>query len=157
MANDHAPHTDHAGHDRSAHAGHHRPSASPLPDPSPEYAEATEAFRVGNERMHHGMAVEPSGDVDRDFAAAMLAHHEGAVDMARVELRYGRDPDLRRLAEAIVVAQEEEITMMRNWLSARDVSSTRTHAHRLPRPASTHRHDGGRWPPAAEVSRHRTS
>jgi uncharacterized protein (DUF305 family) len=58
--------------------------------------------------MHHAMAVPPSGDVDRDFAAGMLAHHVGAVEMAQVELRFGRDPEMRRLAEAIVAAQEEE-------------------------------------------------
>ena len=117
MSSDHAHHRGrptHGGHD---HAGHPEPIAHPLVNTSAEYAEATEAFRVGSERMHHGMSVEPSGDVDRDFAAAMLAHHEGAVDMARVELRYGRDPDLRRLAEAIIAAQEAEITMMRNWLA----------------------------------------
>lgn len=87
------------------------------PAPSPEYAQATQAFRVGNARMHHSMNVEPSGDVDRDFAVAMLAHHEGAVDMARVELRYGRDRDSRRRADEIIAAQEEEVTMMRNWLA----------------------------------------
>jgi uncharacterized protein (DUF305 family) len=69
--------------------------------------------------MHRAMALAPSGDLDRDFAAGMLAHHEGAVDMARVELRYGRDPALRQLAESIIGAQEQEIAMMRDWLARR--------------------------------------
>jgi len=78
---------------------------------------ARQAFRDVNERMRHAMAVQPSGDVDRDFAAGMLPHHVGAVEMAPVELRYGRDPEMRRLAEAIVAAQEDEIALMREWLA----------------------------------------
>ncbi len=114
MPNDHAHH--HEGH---GHAAHDRGGARPLPNASAEYAEATEALRLANERMHRDMSLEPSGDVDRDFAAGMLAHHVGAVEMAQVELRYGRDPDLRRLAEAIIAAQQDEIAMMREWLADR--------------------------------------
>jgi uncharacterized protein (DUF305 family) len=90
-----------------------------MPNASPEYAEAVAALDEGNDRMHRAMAVAPSGDIDRDFAAGMLAHHEGAVEMARVELRYGRDPALRRLAEEIIAAQEQEIRLMRDWLAGR--------------------------------------
>jgi uncharacterized protein (DUF305 family) len=67
--------------------------------------------------MHTAMAVAPSGDVDRDFAAGMLPHHVGAVEMAQVELKFGRDPEMRRLAEAILAAQDEEISLMRDWLA----------------------------------------
>ena len=53
-----------------------------------------------------------TGDPDHDFAAMMIPHHRGAVDMAKVELIYGKDPILRRLAQAIVVTQEQEIVVM---------------------------------------------
>lgn len=117
MLHDHGHHG--SGHLETPHDGPHPSSgdAGPLPNASPEYAEATEAFRACNERMHRGMAVAPSGDVDRDFAAGMLPHHVGAVEMAQVELQFGRDPEMRRLAEAIVTAQEGEITLMREWLA----------------------------------------
>ena len=60
-----------------------------------------------------GMDVEPSGDADRDFAAMMIAHHQGAIDMARAELRYGRNEQLRRIAQGIIVEQQQEIAAMR--------------------------------------------
>jgi uncharacterized protein (DUF305 family) len=54
-----------------------------------------------------------TGDPDHDFAAMMIPHHQGAVDMAKVELLYGKDPALRRLAQEIIVTQEQEIEVMR--------------------------------------------
>jgi hypothetical protein len=63
--------------------------------------------------MMADMAVKPSGDVDRDFAAMMIPHHQGAIDMAQAELRYGRNEQLRRLAQEIIVTQQQEITVMR--------------------------------------------
>lgn len=65
------------------------------------------------DRMMAGMAVVPSGDVDRDFAAAMIPHHQGAIDMAQAELRYGRNEQLRRIAQEIIVEQQQEIAAMR--------------------------------------------
>lgn len=53
------------------------------------------------------------GDPDYDFAAMMIPHHKGAVDMAKAELLYGKDPVLRRLAQEIIVTQEQEIEVMR--------------------------------------------
>jgi uncharacterized protein (DUF305 family) len=64
------------------------------------------------ERMDRDMMVPPSGNYDRDFAAMMVPHHQGAVDMARIELQYGKDPVLRRLAQAIIVEQLQEIQVM---------------------------------------------
>ena len=72
------------------------------------------------DRMHAGMAVSPGGDPDVDFARMMIPHHQGAVDMAVVELRFGRDERLRRLAQAIIVEQKQEIDVMRAVL--RDLS-----------------------------------
>jgi len=64
-------------------------------------------------KMMADMTVKPTGDVDRDFVAMMVPHHQGAVDMAQAELRYGHNEQLRRLAQEIVVTQQQEITVMR--------------------------------------------
>jgi uncharacterized protein (DUF305 family) len=68
-------------------------------------------------RMDRDMMVAPTGDPDRDFAAMMIPHHQGAIDMAEVELRFGHDPVLRRLAQGIVVEQQQEIVVMRQSLA----------------------------------------
>ena len=75
-------------------------------------------------RMHADMAVSPSGDPDRDFAAMMIPHHQGAIEMAKAELAYGRDPVLRRLAQGIIVEQAQEIEVMRRALAERPVAQT---------------------------------
>jgi uncharacterized protein (DUF305 family) len=74
----------------------------------PFLAENTAAM----DRMMAGMAIRPSGDVDQDFAPMMIPHHQGAIEMARAELRYGRNEQLRRIAQEIVVEQQQEITAM---------------------------------------------
>jgi uncharacterized protein (DUF305 family) len=75
------------------------------------------------DRMDSGMmAVKPTGDPDSDFAAMMIPHHQGAIDMAKVELIYGRDPVLRRLAEGIIVEQQQEIELMQRSLKERPAS-----------------------------------
>ena len=72
------------------------------------------------DRMNSGMAAaRPTGDPDRDFAAMMIPHHQGAIDMAKVELIYGRDPVLRRLAQGIIVEQQQEIELMERSLNER--------------------------------------
>lgn len=63
-------------------------------------------------RMHVAMDVPFSGDADHDFARMMIPHHQGAIDMALAELRYGKDERLKRLAQEIVVDQQQEITVM---------------------------------------------
>jgi Domain of unknown function (DUF305) len=65
------------------------------------------------ERMHRAMHVGFTGDVDRDFARMMIPHHQGAIDMALAELRYGKDSRLKRLAKEIIVEQQQEIAVMR--------------------------------------------
>jgi uncharacterized protein (DUF305 family) len=67
-------------------------------------------------RMHRDMTMPSSGDPDLDFAAMMIPHHQGAVDMARIELQSGKDPVLRRLAQGIIVEQLQEIDVMRRQL-----------------------------------------
>jgi uncharacterized protein (DUF305 family) len=63
-------------------------------------------------RMHLAMDLPFTGDADRDFARMMIPHHQGAIDMAIVELRYGKDPRLKRLAQEIIVEQQQEIAVM---------------------------------------------
>jgi len=69
-------------------------------------------------RMDRDMMAPASGDADRDFASMMVPHHQGAVEMAEAELRFGRDPVLRRLAQGIIVEQRQEIAVMRQALAA---------------------------------------
>jgi uncharacterized protein (DUF305 family) len=64
-------------------------------------------------RMMDAMQVRTTGDVDRDFAAIMIPHHQGAIDMAVAELRYGTNPQLKRIAQEIIVDQQQEIAAMR--------------------------------------------
>jgi Domain of unknown function (DUF305) len=64
-------------------------------------------------KMMTGMQITPCGDVDRDFVAIMVPHHQGAIDMALAELRYGRNEQLKRLAHEIIVNQQQEIAAMR--------------------------------------------
>jgi uncharacterized protein (DUF305 family) len=69
--------------------------------------------------MHEGMmAVKPTGDADVDFVTGMIPHHQGAVDMAKIVLEKGTDPEIKKLAEGIVKSQESEIKMMQDWLAA---------------------------------------
>jgi uncharacterized protein (DUF305 family) len=69
-------------------------------------------------RMDRDMMAPASGDVDRDFATMMIPHHQGAVEMAEAELRFGRDPVLRRLAQGIIVEQRQEIAVMHRAIAA---------------------------------------
>jgi uncharacterized protein (DUF305 family) len=90
-------------------------------------APADQAMMKGMDAMNHAMASAPvTGDPDQDFVAMMIPHHQGAIDMARVELRYGRDPAMRRLATTIVAAQDREITTMRRWQASHKPGSAMT-------------------------------
>jgi uncharacterized protein (DUF305 family) len=82
------------------------------PDLSVEQAFLSENDAAMN-KMMADMTIKPTGDVDRDFVAMMVPHHQGAIDMAQAVLRYGRNERLRRLAQQIVVAQQQESAAMR--------------------------------------------
>ncbi|WP_168213025.1 MULTISPECIES: DUF305 domain-containing protein [unclassified Bradyrhizobium] len=75
------------------------------------------AFLAENEtamtKMMNDMAAKPTGDIDRDFVAMMAPHHQGAIDMAVIELRYGKNEQLRRIAQEIIVSQLQEIAAMK--------------------------------------------
>jgi uncharacterized protein (DUF305 family) len=84
---------------------------------TPPESEFTTQMRQAMERMGAGMmAAKSTGNPDRDFAAMMIPHHQGAIDMAKVELIYGRDPVMRRLAQGIIVEQQQEIELMQRYL-----------------------------------------
>jgi uncharacterized protein (DUF305 family) len=89
--------------------------------PMPQAGKTTAADKALQDSMSGmmtSMNAPLSGNADRDFAAMMLPHHEGAVAMAKVELQYGHDPELRRLATDIVDSQAKEIDFMQKWLAA---------------------------------------
>jgi uncharacterized protein (DUF305 family) len=79
-------------------------------------APSSQAFARAMDRMHRDMAIEYSGNADRDFVAAMTPHHQGAIDMARIVLEHGKDAEVRKLAQEIITAQEKEIAQMRAML-----------------------------------------
>lgn len=93
------------------HESHGAPSAATVD------TAYSRAFAGSMSKMMSDMAVKSTGDPDRDFVLMMMPHHQGAIDMAKVELRYGKDPLLRKLAEDVVAAQEKEIADMRAWLA----------------------------------------
>lgn len=71
-----------------------------------------------NRRMHREMMMAYTGDVDTDFVRSMIPHHQGAIDMAKIVVTFGKDPKVRELAQNIIKAQEEEIKQMKAWLPA---------------------------------------
>jgi uncharacterized protein (DUF305 family) len=78
---------------------------------------ADQAFAASMQTMMKNMRVNPTGNPDKDFVLMMMPHHQGAIDMAKVEVQYGKDPDLRQLATDIVAAQQKEIAEMKAWLA----------------------------------------
>lgn len=80
---------------------------------SPDEASFLAENNAAMVKMMAAMDIKPSGDVDADFVAMMIPHHQGAIDMARAELRYGRNEQLRRIAQEIIVTQQQEIAAMR--------------------------------------------
>jgi uncharacterized protein (DUF305 family) len=92
---------------QAPHAGMNMPANAATP--------ATAALQAADAAMMQGMDAPYTGDADADFVAHMIPHHRGAVAMAQVELKYGKDPKLRKLARDIVRAQDAEIRFMREW------------------------------------------
>ena len=109
------------GHDRmQGHAqdnaqGHSMPSDH-LPQDQLTRDPASQAYMDGMRKMNRDMRKPMTGDADQDFARMMLSHHRGAVDMAKVQLQYGKDPELRALAQKIVNDQTREIAQLQDWL-----------------------------------------
>jgi uncharacterized protein (DUF305 family) len=98
----------------TGHSGHQGMMTSEAKgDQSP----SSKAFAEANAKMHAAMDLPFTGDTDVDFVRGMIGHHRGAIDMARVELEHGKNPEIRKLAEEIIAAQEGEIRMMEEWLA----------------------------------------
>ena len=94
--------------------GHAQPSTPA------QRAASTTAFEQANMTMHNNMDITYTGNADVDFARAMMAHHQGAIDMAKVELKYGKAPEMKALAKSIINAQEHEIAQMQRWLKTHE-------------------------------------
>lgn len=78
---------------------------------------AVQAYKKDMDKMHQAMStMEYSGDADVDFARGMIPHHQAAIDMAKTVLEHGKDPEIHKLAEDIVAAQESEIKQLEAWL-----------------------------------------
>lgn len=87
--------------------------------PKGDTGPSSQAFNSAMMKMDQRMVVTYTGNADKDFVAGMIPHHQGAIDMAKVELRYGKDPALRKLAQTIIAAQQREIAVMKNWQTQR--------------------------------------
>src|ERR1700756_3285556 len=97
-------------------------------------------------KMMNDMAAKPTGNVDHDFVAMMVPHHQGAIDMAQAELRYGRNPQLKTISQEIIVDQMQEITLMRLALGEplpASTSSPTAPAFGVAQAAPAHQPDGG--------------
>lgn len=98
------------------HAGHHGSHDAHMTDEA-KASPSTTAYQRANAVMHKDMDIVFSGDADIDFLKGMIAHHQGAVDMAQVQLAYGRNATVKRLAREIIRAQNLEIRWMKNYLA----------------------------------------
>lgn len=83
-------------------------------------SESTKGFQTAMDDMMKGMMTKPTGKPDLDFMQGMIPHHQGAIDMAKVVLQFGKDADVKTLAENVVEAQDAEIGMMKDWLAKTD-------------------------------------
>ncbi len=90
-------------------AATHHHEAAPASEETPFLQENDTAMA----KMMNDMAVKPTGDVNRDFVEMMIPHHQGAIDMAQAYLRYGSNEQLKRIAQEIIVDQQQEIAAMR--------------------------------------------
>lgn len=114
----------HSGHDQAGHAqaGHDQAGHSGHSGESPSGGSAQADYAAAMERMHGPMMQGIANpDPDVAFVLGMLPHHRGAIDMARIELRYGKDEFARKMAEAVIAAQEGEVAEMEAWLAEKGI------------------------------------
>jgi uncharacterized protein (DUF305 family) len=101
------------GSSKGGHGSHGQHAAEAKGDQSP----SSLAFHGINMKMHKAMDIPFTGNSDVDFVKGMIPHHEGAVDMAKTVLAFGKDPEVRALADSIIKSQEAEIAQMKAWLA----------------------------------------
>ena len=99
----------HAGH--GSHAGHSSSASN-----KSTTAVSTKKYQQINDNMHKSMDIKFTGDADKDFLAAMIPHHQGAVEMAEVVLQHGKNSKIRQLAQEIITMQKKEIAEMKQLL-----------------------------------------
>ena len=103
------------------HHGHGQPDAKAAVQDSA----ATKAFREADARMHREMDIRYTNDIDLDFVRGMIPHHRGAIEMAKIALEHSKDPEIRKLAEDIVKAQDTEIAQMEAFLKRKQAAGHR--------------------------------
>jgi uncharacterized protein (DUF305 family) len=97
---------------QESHDGH-----GTAPAAQAQVSPASAGYREAMDRMHEAMsAMQDTGDADVDFARGMIPHHQAAIDMAKIVLEFGKDPEIRKLAEDVIKAQEGEIEQLDKWL-----------------------------------------
>jgi uncharacterized protein (DUF305 family) len=104
-----------AAHAQSTDAGHDMSKMNMSEGAS---SPAATGYMKAMDAMDETMAdIEYTGDPDVDFALGMIPHHQAAIDMAKVQLQYGKDPEIRKLSQDIIAAQEREIGQLKTWLA----------------------------------------
>ncbi|WP_250478199.1 MULTISPECIES: DUF305 domain-containing protein [unclassified Caballeronia] len=102
-----------------------QPPINPGPAARASDVPSTDAYRTANQAMIQGKTNLPyTGDADYDFVAQMTPLYQGAVDVAKVELQYGKDPELRKLAQSMVYSQQAQLNFMRTWLQTHQPART---------------------------------
>jgi uncharacterized protein (DUF305 family) len=104
------------GHMMPGHSTHGTTPGSHTAQPKGDTGPSSLAFHGINAKMHGAMDIAFTGNTDVDFVKGMIPHHQGAVDMAKTVLAFGKDPEVRKLAEEIIRSQESEIALMQEWL-----------------------------------------
>ena len=124
-----------------AHEAHPtaQPATAAVVDEAPFLKENDDAMT----KMMSDMAIKPTGDIDRDFVAMMSPHHQGAIDMAISELRYGKNEQLRRIAQEIIVDQMQEIAAMNLAIGEPVTESTPAPTQQQPVPTLVEHHHSG--------------
>jgi hypothetical protein len=117
-----------------AHEAHPPPQQAATSDESAFLAENEAAMS----KMMSAMEAKPTGDIDRDFVAMMTPHHQGAIDMAVIQLRYGKNEQLRRLAQEIIVSQTQEIAAMKLAIGEQVPPSVPAPTQASPMPTQDH-------------------
>ena len=122
-----------------AHEAHHQPTEQAIAATIGEksFLQENEAAMT---KMMNDMAAKPTGDIDRDFVAMMTPHHQGAIDMAVIELRYGKNEQLRRIAQEIIVDQMQEIAAMKLAIGEQVSDLAAAPTQPLPSPAADKHH-----------------